>query len=145
VSNGFSPQTGRTRSINREKFSLDALRSQLNDSENIHTQVFRGYRKLLKIRQNHAGFHPSAPQRVLNTNEYVFSLLRVSLDQTEKIICLINVSPHSQEVEIDLISLGISLQKPTVDLMTETSFNPSNGKVKLKLTAYQARWLQVGR
>ncbi len=137
-------ETGRARSINREKFSLDALRSQLNDSENIHTQVFSGYRKLLKIRQNHTAFHPSAPQRVLNTNGSVFSLFRVSLDQTEKIICLINVSPHSQEIEIDWISLGISLQKRIVDLMTETSFNPIEGKVKLKLTAYQAVWLQVG-
>jgi sucrose phosphorylase len=137
-------ETGRARSINREKFSLDELSTQLNDPDNVHAQVFSGYKKLLNIRQNHPAFHPGAPQRVLYTNNHVFSLLRSDLDQKESIICLVNVSPASQEVAINLNTLGVAPAKSLQDLVSDESFLPANGKINLKLEGYQIIWLFTG-
>jgi sucrose phosphorylase len=134
-------ETGRARSINREKFSLPELRKQLNDPENIHSQVFRGYKKLLSIRKNHPAFHPASSQKVLYTNNQVFSLIRSDPDQKGNIICLINVSSGNQEVEIDLRSLRVSLPESLLDLLSEKSFIPTEGILNLKLEGFQTKWL----
>jgi sucrose phosphorylase len=136
-------ETGRARSINREKFFLDNLRSQLNDPENIHSKVLAGYKNLLKIRKSHPAFHPGAPQSILKITDQIFSLLRSDLDHREKIICLVNVSPEIQEIEIDLLSLGISHEEPAVDLITDKSLIPQNGLVNIELSGYQVMWLQT--
>lgn len=137
-------ETGRSRSINREKFSLPDLRRQLSNPETIQSQVIHGYKKLLGIRKDQPAFHPAAPQRILDTNRQVFSLLRSDPDRTEMIICLINVSNTIQEIEIPMNSLDISAEIPFLDLVSNDSFFPANGYIKLKLGCYQIMWLLAG-
>jgi sucrose phosphorylase len=120
---------------------LDELRNQLNDPENIHAKVFSGYKKLLNIRHNHPAFHPGALQRVLHTNNQVFSLIRSDLIQEELIMCLINVSSENQRVEIDLRSLGISLQGSFKDLIADKEYIPTKEYFSLDLESYQIMWL----
>lgn len=136
-------KTGRARSINREKFSLDKLRRDLNDPENIHSQILKGYKKLLRIRKQHPAFHPGAPQSILSTTKQVFSLLRTDLDQKEKVICLVNVSSEIQDVKLDLLSLGITPEDSVIDLLSGNSFIPHKGSVNTSLEAFQVMWLQT--
>lgn len=136
-------ETGRARSINREKFSLEKLRHKLSDPENLHTKVLTDYKKILRIRREHPAFHPGAPQRILKTNNNIFSLLRSDLDQRERIICLVNVSPEIQEITIDLLSLEISLNDVMIDLISNKTFNSHNGSISVKLGGFQAMWLRT--
>ncbi len=72
-------KTGRARTINREKYDLDVLQSQLNDSRGRYGCVFNRYRELLGIRRSQPAFHPNSPQRVLDLHPAVFALERGSL------------------------------------------------------------------
>lgn len=135
--------TGRARSINREKFDYNKLRSILDDHENIHTKVFLGYKELLKIRRNQPAFHPGAPQRVLKSNQHVFTILRSDLNQRTHILCLVNVSSENQEVMIDLISLGIPYADSFLDLLDVKSHPSDKGQITLVMEAFQIMWLMV--
>jgi sucrose phosphorylase len=134
-------ETGRARSINREKFQLNDLRERLDDPDNIHSKVFSGYKQLLKIRQSHPAFHPGAPQRVLESNQQVFTLLRSDLDHSEHILCLVNVSNNKQKIEIDLNYLEILSSNSLRDLISDKPIAPVKGKIKLILEGFQVMWL----
>ena len=136
--------TGRARSINREKFHLNDLREKLDDPDNLHSRVFLGYKLLLKIRRSHPAFHPAAPQRVFEINLQVFTLLRISLDQSEYILCLVNVSSTNQKIEIGLKSLGIPASNSLRDLISGKTVSAENGIIKLVLEGYQVMWLFTG-
>jgi sucrose phosphorylase len=135
--------TGRTRSINREKFDFDELRTRLDDHDNTHTKVFLGYKKLLKIRRNQPAFHPGAPQRVLESNQHVFTILRSDLVQKTQILCLVNVSPEDQEVMIDLTSLGIPDADSFLDLLDDKSYESDKGQITQVMAGFQTMWLLV--
>ncbi len=135
--------TGRTRSINREKFDFDELRTRLDDHNNIHTKVFLGYKELLKIRLNQPAFHPEAPQRVLESNQHVFTILRSALNHKTHILCLVNVSSEHQEVMIDLIPLGIPNADSFLDLLQDKSYASDKGQIKLLMEGFQIMWLLV--
>ncbi len=135
--------TGRRRSINREKFDFDELRTRLDDHDNTHTKVFLGYKKLLKIRRIQPAFHPGAPQRVLKNNRHVFTILRSDLNQKTHILCLVNVSPEDQEVMIDLTDLGIPNADSFLDLLDDKSYASDEGQITQVMTGFQIMWLLV--
>ena len=102
--NCFSCQeeTGRARSLNREKIDLDQLQLQLDDQENIHTRILNEYRRMLSIRQTQAAFHPAAGQKIIGDQKNIFALLRTSQLDQSSVLCLINISTQEQVVQIDL-------------------------------------------
>lgn len=72
-------QTGRARSINREKFDLAELEARLNDLTTREGQVFQRYSQLLRVRYSQKAFDPQMPQRVLDLHPAVFALERGDL------------------------------------------------------------------
>ncbi|MFN8387005.1 MAG: hypothetical protein U0X92_11360 [Anaerolineales bacterium] len=56
-------QTGRNRTINREKCQFDELQSQLADKNSLRSKVFTKYSQLLKARSSSPAFHPHGNQR----------------------------------------------------------------------------------
>ncbi len=138
-------ETGRARSINREKIDYEELRSRLIDLENIHTRVFLGYKKLLKIRRKQPAFHPGASHKVFKSNPQVFTLLRSDLAQEQHILCLANVSSEKQEVMIDNKTLGLESAGIVHDLLERKTYRTDNGRINLLLEGYQYCWLLVDR
>ncbi|MCA9920205.1 MAG: sugar phosphorylase, partial [Anaerolineales bacterium] len=66
-------QTGRNRSINRQKLQRDVLEEELQDG--LRQQVFSGYSHLLKLRTAEKAFHPVGEQKILNLHPAVFAVL----------------------------------------------------------------------
>ncbi len=133
--------TGRTRSINREKFVMGELLGILDEDENIHRMVFFGYKKLLSIRRTHPAFNPSGFQKVLDNNQHVFTLLRSGMQQQEHILCLVNVSPQQQEVHIGLNELELSNVTTFTDLLENQPFLINSGQLNLVVKGFQTMWL----
>ena len=52
-------ETGRLRTINRQKFQRAALEAELADPATIRYQVFHRFRALIRARAAEAAFHPS--------------------------------------------------------------------------------------
>lgn len=92
--------TGHNRSINREKFFVEALEAELNIEGSIRQQVYAGYKHLLEVRRTQAAFHPLAGQRVLSLHPAVFALERLPLDGSPPLLALHNVSGESVTLEV---------------------------------------------
>ncbi len=88
-------QTGRNRTINREKLQFDALQKELADESSLRAKVFTKYRDLLNARSRTPAFDPHGSQKVLNVHPSVFALERISPDETARVLCLQNVSDQA--------------------------------------------------
>jgi glucosylglycerate phosphorylase len=134
-------ETGRHRTINREKVQLERIEAELNDPATVRYHVFEGYKKLLKARKSNPAFHPWGGQEVLDVHKSVFALLRSSLDGEIKTICLQNASAENIDLNIDLISLSMEDVNALTDLISQRLFAVSDGKLMLQMAPYEILWL----
>jgi sucrose phosphorylase len=125
-------QTGRARTINREKLALDNLISELNDPESFRSQIFFPYLNLIKIRKKQTAFHPNAGFEILQIDPKVFGIKRFSNDQT--IHALTNIS--SKTVTVSLTATASAGQ--AIDLFTDQTVNTAS----INLNPYQYVWLK---
>ena len=89
-------QTGRNRTINRQKLERLELERQLDDPNSLRSQVFNKLSHLLQVRAASPAFDPYGSQQVLACGDPFFALLRSSPDQSCQILCLVNLSAQSQ-------------------------------------------------
>ncbi|MHB0957801.1 MAG: alpha-amylase family glycosyl hydrolase [Pirellulaceae bacterium] len=91
-------RTGRARTINRRKFSEEALQALLTRGGSLERQVLETYCRMLAVRIRQPAFHPDAAQRVVDLDHReVVAFERVSLDGAQRILVVANVA-HSQVV-----------------------------------------------
>ena len=85
-------QTGRNRTINREKCDVEKLQNELADSNSLRSKVFARYRQLLLARSSSSAFHPHGTQNILDIHPSVFAVERISPDGQSNMLCLHNVA-----------------------------------------------------
>ena len=124
-------QTGRARTINREKLQIEKLISELNNPQSFRARVFFPYLNLIKTRKKQSAFHPNAGFEILQIDPKVFGIKRYSQDQT--IYALTNIS--SKPVSVSLSETAPTGQ--TTDLITGEKVNTA----ALQLDPYQYMWL----
>lgn len=127
-------KTSRARSINREKYSVAVLERELSDPSTRAARVFESYSHFLAVRMEHPAFNPLTPQVILDLDSQVFALLRTSEDQSDKVLCLINISDVDLNIEIEPTLLGSSVW---MDLVSGAEYHPGI----LNLEPYQVLWL----
>ncbi|MCA9934234.1 MAG: sugar phosphorylase [Anaerolineales bacterium] len=88
-------ESGRFRTINRQKLQRDQLEQELADPHTLRHHVFNGYARLLRQRTVHPAFHPNGGQEVLALHPALFALRRTSVDGTAVLLCLHNVSSET--------------------------------------------------
>ncbi len=123
-------QTGRYRSINRQKVNIESLNQALRDLDSLQAKVFAEYAKLLDIRTQEPAFHPLAKQEILNLHPSVFAVKRISQDESGTIHALFNVTGEVVQVEIGSAT--------GIDLLTGMDYSESS----LQLQPYQILWLK---
>ncbi|MFN8435066.1 MAG: sugar phosphorylase [Anaerolineales bacterium] len=101
-------QTGRNRSINREKLQFDELQSQLADENSLRSKVFSTYSELLKTRSTSPAFDPHGTQIIQDLHSAVFAVERISPDGQARMLCLHNVS--SKTISFSVNEKQISLE-----------------------------------
>ena len=126
-------ETGRYRTINREKLDADAVLKGLEDSGTIRSKVYHAYTHLLDIRKQEPAFHPLGQQRVLNLDSRVFALERMYDDA--RIIALHNVTGEAFDLELQV---GDSRWN---DRVHNTNHQTITDKLRLQLAPYQVAWL----
>ncbi len=133
--------TGRARSINRQKFQKADLEAELDKTGSRQQKVFSSYQRLLRLRKEQSPFHPAGNQQVAYLSEAVFALLRTSPQGNEKLLCLVNVLPKQQELEVDIDELNLPNSMVWIDLISENVYPVEKGKLAVNLNGYQAVWL----
>jgi sucrose phosphorylase len=131
-------QTGRLRSINREKLRLSAITAELNDPGSLRSRVFSAYRELIARRIQEKAFHPNAPQTALRLHPAVFALLRSSPDDAEHIVALHNVA--NRRAQVDLSAVPLAGVRAYHDLLSD---QPVDAGEVLDLAPYQVFWLKA--
>jgi len=135
-------ESGRARSINREKFQVDALEQELTGSSRV-SQILTRYLALAAVRAAHPAFSPRAAQRVLRLDERVFALLRGEGGSGERILCLSNLGDTSRSVKVDwLKDVGFAHTGGALrDLIAEEEIPLKEHQAEITLAPYQSRWL----
>jgi sucrose phosphorylase len=133
-------QTGRFRTINRQKLSRQTLEAELNDADSLRYRVFHGYRVLLRTRAAHAAFHPHGGQTIIDCHGAVFALVRTDENGRFPTLCLHNVSNQSHVLTIPLPA-GLRKATTLVDLLDGSRAAVENSRLQLTLAPYQVCWL----
>lgn len=132
-------ETGRNRTINREKWECPHLDAMLNDPASHHQRIFNAYLHLLHVRRSHPAFHPHGEQRVLDLGDALFAFERRAPDESEFIICLSNFTDQPVVVSPGERAPALSDTDMLVDLIQDSPPQHRNGE--LLLEPYQTVWL----
>lgn len=135
-------QTGRARTINREKLNATALETELLRRGSLRQRVFMGYGNLLKKRKVTPAFHPHGEQVVLAVHPAVFAVWRVSPDGRSQALCLHNVSSHTHTLSLNLAALGLPIPPKWVNILDNALYPTTGSELTLTLPPYGIRWLQ---
>ncbi len=134
-------ETGRYRSINREKFRRAELEAALDDPDSLRARVFTAYRRLLTARKDHAAFHPHGSQQVWELHPALFVLTRTSPDASESVLCLHNVSGEAVTGQLAAAELPQADSPVVQDTISGETWKIEGGGLTLTLEPYQVLWL----
>ena len=133
--------TGRARSINRRKWNLDELEKEIHGRGDT-ARVFSELRRRIQIRTRQKAFHPDAHQRVVELDEGLFGFVRVSVDSSEIIVCVSNLSKVRKNLVLNHHFPELDTPKPLTDLLSGA--RTSGTDKKIPLDPYQTVWLTQG-
>ncbi len=123
-------QTGRARTINREKLNKKELYYELDNDSN-RKLVFNELVKLINTRKKHKAFHPSAYQIVFDYGNSFFVVYRKS-ENGEELLSISNLTSEKQSIKLN------SNQKHlTTDIISRKEYSMSD----ITLRPYQTQWL----
>lgn len=136
-------ESGIYRRINREKLLREKLERELSDPNSIRGKIFNNYCKLIRIRKEQKAFHPNSEQKVIYSNNSVFSFIRTSLDKKESILALFNLSDKEQNVIFKLNNY-IDIEISTLsDLISGEKFELNKDNIEITLKPYEFMWLKM--
>jgi sucrose phosphorylase len=130
------------RSINRSAIDERKLFEVLEDPDGVPARIAGRYVDLLERRIAESAFHPVAPQRVLDLDRRVFSILRISPGGEEQILCLVNVSAETVAVAVPTGEMRWS-DPESVDLVNGEEIVATERGLEVDLTPYQVRWIKT--
>ncbi len=130
-------QTGRLRSINREKLQRTAVEAELNDPSSLRSRVFYAYRALILRRIGEKAFHPNSPQQVLSLHPAAFTLLRTTPEGSEHIVALHNISQET--ITVDLAGVPVL---PVGGVYRDLVSGAQVERTRVQVGPYQVLWLK---
>jgi len=136
--------TGRNRTINREKLQLDPLLETINEAGSLRNRIYSGFKTMLQARASTSAFDPAGRMEILPTEGAVFGLVRISPDKKERVVCLVNLAPVAKEATFPVIVLGGKPASDFIDLIEDSSVVPLiTGKdLTFQLEPYGVRWIR---
>lgn len=130
-------RTGHNRAINRHQWHYPSLVSELDDTESPHHQVFHRLLDIIRIRQQQPAFHPNATQFTLHISDQLFGFWRQSMDRTQSIFCVYNISDEFQSLLLS--NLNLIVTDDWRDLISEEQYDPSTQRIEI--APYQTVWI----
>ncbi len=129
------------RAINRHKWSKIELEKRLKSSKNIESLVFNSLKRLISIRKCQPAFHPNATQFTLQLDSCFFGIWRQSIDLSQNIYAITNVTHLEQSLRLSNLNLAFSDR--WFDLISGDEI--SNSANVLSFNRYQTYWISNER
>ncbi|MGR8929191.1 MAG: sugar phosphorylase [Gammaproteobacteria bacterium] len=130
-------QTGHNRSINRHQWNYSALLAELQNSQSQHHQLYHRLKEIIGIRRQQPAFHPNATQFTLHISEQLFGFWRQSIDRSQSIFCIYNISDEAQSLLLS--SLNLIVTDAWRDLIAGRRYDSSTQRIDI--APYQTVWI----
>ena len=134
-------EEAQTRSINRRTILKKELLAALDDKKSNIYQVSSRLIRLIQIRIREKAFHPNAQQIVHNFSTQVFSVLRISVDKTEKILVIINITNEFIKLEIDLKKNNLD-SNAWFNILSNKTYISMGDVLSINFEPYEILWLK---
>ena len=130
-------KTGLNRSINRRNWEYDDVKYKLKKSENKNCEIYNSLINLMKIRKKQPAFHPNATQFTLQLEEQFYGIWRQSIDKSQSIFCINNLTKFKRK--ISLLDINLISTDKWFDLISRKRLN--NIDDELIFDPYQTYWI----
>ena len=137
-------QTGRARSINREKLLLGPLEQQLSEPASRQARIFQRYCNMLRCRRMCSAFHPHAGQTILDLGTQFFVVRRRADDNNQVVLAVHNVTARPQPLEITPQLFDMDGPVGLQDLLSGEDFSADPAEsCRITVQPYQYFWLKT--
>ena len=128
-------KTGHNRSLNRGKIDYNKINTESTNTK--ESKIYNKLRELLLLRRNQAAFHPNALQFTLHLGNELYGIWRQSIDKTQSIFCVTNIT--EEIVTLSLLDINLDDADKWHDLITQKAVEDNISNIELK--PYQTVWL----
>ena len=125
------------RSLNRRNWDYDKLIKRLKTPDSQNHKIYKELIRLIALRKKQPAFHPNATQFTLQLEESLFGVWRQSIDRSQSIFCISNLTKFRQRISLHDINL-ISTNK-WYDIIKSKRIKNINDKIYL--LPYQSMWI----
>ncbi len=129
-------RSGVLRSINREKLNYDILKEELAVEGSLRALIFEEYKHLLLLRKEESAFDPYGEFEVLDLEEGLFALLRISNNDKFNILSINNFT--NKPICFQLPSF---IKEDAIELLKNKTIQINN----IKIEAYQTMWIRFDK
>ncbi|KEI72090.1 sugar phosphorylase [Endozoicomonas elysicola] len=84
--------SGRTRSINRRRWDLKDLMTELNNPVSTQSMIFKTLKEIIEIRRKESCFHPDNPQAIIDIAPGIFAFSRTEPKTGKHLIAIHNLT-----------------------------------------------------
>ena len=84
---------------------INEIKNKLLDDKSINNQVYKSIINLIKIRKKQPAFHPNAIQFTFNLGKNFFGIWRQSIDRSQNIFAITNISSVTINLKLSKINL----------------------------------------
>ncbi|WLR61334.1 sugar phosphorylase [Guptibacillus hwajinpoensis] len=127
-------ETGRYRSINREKLTRSTLEDELQKEGSLRNLVFNDLKKLIRTRKSNKAFHPNASQQVLEMDHRIFSVVRTNEQTGDRVVAITNVSDDTITLKREI--LDSYFDSTAFDLISKCKISSD-----MTLSPYEVLWV----
>lgn len=130
-------KTNSFRSINRKNWNYDSLTKIINNKSTINNKILNSIKNLIILRKKQVAFHPNATQFTLQLGDIFFGLWRQSIDRSQSIFCISNLTNKKQK--ISLLDINLISTNSWFDLLTKKRIKNIGDELFFK--PYQTYWI----
>lgn len=141
----YYAQTGNPRELNRERLVLEDLLEDLEQADTLTATVFSTFKRFLSLRVACPAFHPDAPLIPIDVENPAFlAFIRASLDNSQRILVVQNVSNTHQQMTLPLQGLLPAFEDQCYDLLSgDAVLMDTQQNVYIDALPYEANWVQL--
>ena len=130
-------KTKSVRSVNRKNWDFNILTKKLEKSSSINSKIYSSLIRLIVLRKKQPAFHPNATQFTLQLDDFFFGIWRQSIDRSQSIFCVSNLTKSRKKFflhDINLISTN-----NWFDILKHKKIKNINSEIILQ--PYQSVWI----
>lgn len=135
---GPEREGGERRDINRRRWGWQELEELLDDPGCESGWIANVYASMLRVRRGCSAFHPDALQTVVASAGSLFVILRESLDQERRVLCVFNFSEEEHDVDSDWVARTLGCEPTRNILRRQKSLQATDWK----LGGYECAWFE---